>query len=800
MRRIFYVLPFVLIFFCPLSSAQKQGNIWHFGHGNALDFNSGSPVQIPSSIWTIEGCATLCNASGQVLFYTNGGGRDPLQSGQSSGKIWNAANDVMYDMGFAEGGGFSSYQSSVILPRPGSPGQYYLFTMEEIEFTTGGDVPSQPQGRGFSYYLVDMSQNGGLGAVTSYTPMVSVPTYEGLCAVRHQNGTDYWVLINDPSNGSIRVYLLDHSGVAYSGSYTSGNFGYIKGSTDGKLLVTNNVDGLSICQFNDASGEIQLLTQVSTNGGPSEFSPNSRYLYFLDGNSQGGYALKRLFLPDINTPAFLADSIDYIGGEPGLTDLPGQMQVAPDHNIYFVTQRYNNVAGANDTYIHAIHCPNGVGAALQKKLFTYPRDGTGESPGDFFGLPNFDNRIFYHDDTLSVDLGADTVFNCSNAFSLDAGNLGLHYLWSNGETGQQIQISLPGVYAVTVSDDCGAHGVDSVRITNGLSLHIGVSGPPCTQSATLEAVASGGILPYEYLWSTGQTASVLDINQSGAYGLTVTDGQGCVIDTAVSIQVAAAPEAVYGVSQPACAGEASGAIELSDVLGGIPPFTLEIAETGDVVQIDSAFVRPSLGAGAYHLMLMDIRGCTDSDTLLLEDPVPVLVSLGLDTTIRLGNSVQLLAHVSAMPAGATIEWLPATGLSCTDCLNPIATPVNNTGYICTLTYGSGCMASDQIRIEVDKEHLYFVPNIFSPDGDGINDYFGLFSGGGFQEVERFAVFDRWGNLVFERQPLNPDDNTGGWDGNFRGKQAESGVYTWFAWVRYVDGNSAVIRGDVMLMR
>ncbi|MGI9160118.1 MAG: hypothetical protein ACR2K1_10245, partial [Saprospiraceae bacterium] len=106
----------------------------------------------PSAIFTFEGSASIANADGNLLFYTNGGGRDSVLSGQPGGKIWNRNHEVMYDMGNTEGGGFSSAQSSVIIPKPGAPGQYYLFTMEEVEYYVGGDVPGQPLGRGLSYF------------------------------------------------------------------------------------------------------------------------------------------------------------------------------------------------------------------------------------------------------------------------------------------------------------------------------------------------------------------------------------------------------------------------------------------------------------------------------------------------------------------------------------------------------------------------------------------------------------------------------------------------------------------------
>lgn len=122
MKKLALKAVYVLIFISITANSQaqkKEGNFWHFGHGNELDFSSGVPVAVAGSQQsTFEGCASVCDADGNLLFYTNGGGRDPLLSGQSSGKIWNAQNAVVYDMGNTEGGGFSAAQSSVCNQNP----------------------------------------------------------------------------------------------------------------------------------------------------------------------------------------------------------------------------------------------------------------------------------------------------------------------------------------------------------------------------------------------------------------------------------------------------------------------------------------------------------------------------------------------------------------------------------------------------------------------------------------------------------------------------------------------------------
>ena len=154
MKNIFATLPLLILLSATPGFAQKEANVWHFGNGHCLDFNSGVPVQIAgSSIQTFEGSSSYCDAQGNLLFYTNGGGREPAFSGQDGGHIWDRNNGVMYDMQGTEGGGFSAAQSSVIFEAPGQADVYYVFTMEELEYYVGASpatAAAQPVGRGLS--------------------------------------------------------------------------------------------------------------------------------------------------------------------------------------------------------------------------------------------------------------------------------------------------------------------------------------------------------------------------------------------------------------------------------------------------------------------------------------------------------------------------------------------------------------------------------------------------------------------------------------------------------------------------
>ena len=441
-----------LLFFLSLFAlnvyAQKQANIWHFGDGKAIDFSTGAPVQIVGSLMeTFEGSASYSDSLGNLLFYTNGGGREPLFSGQDGGHIWNRNNAAMYDMQGTEGGGFSAAQSAVIFEAPGQQGLYYVFTMEEIEYNIGASPSinaTQPLGRGLRYFTVDMNLNGGLGDVVLADQPVYLPSYEGLCAVRHSNGRDYWVLINQDSTG-IGVYSVTPSGVSFVNNYTTagGNGGIIKASPNGRKVRTLQY----LLDFDNSSGTFSNPLAITNPGEQFEFSPNSRYLYEI-----ANFAVVRY---DLNAPNILASAtqigIINVGFGTGI----GQMQLGPDGRIYYLTSDLSQ----GTVTLDRINCPNTVNAQIQPSIISFT--------GLFFGLPNFPAWIFENDDSLYVSLGADTLRLCTpgQTYTLDAQNPGSSYIWSNGSTAQSISVNSPGTYSVTVTGPCGI-GSDRVLVTN----------------------------------------------------------------------------------------------------------------------------------------------------------------------------------------------------------------------------------------------------------------------------------------------------------------------------------------------
>ncbi len=511
-----------LSFFALQLSAQQQGNIWYFGEKAGLDFSSGAPQLLTDgAILTFEGCASYSDENGQLLFYTNGGGRPPETSGQHPGGIWNRNHELMYDMAGEEGGGFSARQSALIIPKPGTSEEYYLFTMEEVEFNIGGDVAGQPQGRGLSFFEIDMSLNGGLGGVTVADQRIQVPLFESLSGTQHANEKDYWILSADNTGDNNRFVrlLVTEEGiqptdfVPIDTSFSIG--GSIKISPSSEWIYT----GGSLFRFDNSTGDISTVVALppETQARSRAFSPNSRYLYTIE-------------LTDTQPEAAQYDlqAADIVGSRTVFGTLPdqviiGQMQVAPDGNLYYLESPFFNV---ERPLLSAITCANTDNPQLVREVIELP-EGNDYTP--YFGLPNFTDHLFAQDGpVLSLDLGPDTLVLCAGETRTigPVGQLpGATYEWSTGADTPTLELSEAGTYSLTISNACESVSDTIVLIQDNGTLSVSVEGAAefCPgETLALRAEAVGPV--DSYLWSTGDSTVEITVSESGFYSVTVEGG------------------------------------------------------------------------------------------------------------------------------------------------------------------------------------------------------------------------------------------------------------------------------------
>ena len=341
--------------------SQGEANIWYFGVNAGLDFNSGVPVALhDGQLDTNEGCASVANASGQLLFYTDGV------------TIYNKNHQIMQN-GSGLLGDYSTTQSATIVPLPGSTSLYYVFTLDDV---LGQD--------GFRYSIVDISLDGGLGAVTSAKNiLLYTPSCEKMAVIKNANSTGFWIVTHGKNNNNFYVHHLTASGInnptiinigfvpTTVGQYCS----YMKISPDGsKLAVAFGGDFcvLELYDFNNNTGsitnELSLFQGTAKTFYGVEFSPNSKVLYSSDRYNQSIYQY------DLTA----SDIINSVVTFPNI--FTGALQLGPDGKMYFCL-----------IDLCVINNPNIIGVGCDIQLNTVVL-----SPGNAEqGLPSFVQSIFY---------------------------------------------------------------------------------------------------------------------------------------------------------------------------------------------------------------------------------------------------------------------------------------------------------------------------------------------------------------------------------------------------------------------
>ena len=178
-----------LVYSTNILIAQKEANIWYFGEYAGLDFNSGNPVAITDGqLSTSEGCASIADSNGNLLFYTDGI------------TVWDKSHNVMLN-GNGLLGNSDSTHSAIIVPKPDSQEIYYIFT-----------VDAQAGNNGMNYSEVNLSLNGGLGAITTNKNINLLPrSTEQITAVVHGNGLDYWIICHPWDSNKFNSFLVTPS-------------------------------------------------------------------------------------------------------------------------------------------------------------------------------------------------------------------------------------------------------------------------------------------------------------------------------------------------------------------------------------------------------------------------------------------------------------------------------------------------------------------------------------------------------------------------------------------------------------
>lgn len=394
------------------------------------------------------------------------------------------------------------------------------------------------------------------------------------------------------------------------------------------------------------------------------------------------------------------------------------------------------------------------------------------------------------------------------------GTPGYMYEWDTGDTDPMIDNLMSGDYVLTITDVNGCEFITTITVQEP-ELLIAVIDTNLTNDVLCSGEASGQITvfqtggtgPFSYRWENNiSTTSSAGSLPPGTYTVTIIDANGC--EDELSYTINEPPPIVATLNEPVppeCFGFQT-SISVDTVFGGNgPPYTFSV-NGGPPRRVQGAI---PVGAGTFTVTIFDVEDCFVERIVSIDQPAPVVVSLGADKSpLELGDSVIITAQ-TAPPLSQidSLLWSPTDSafFKClnADCSRIEVKPLETTVFTVTAVDENGCIGTDEILVDVDKNRNVYIPNIFTPNGDGFNDVFKPFVGVGVTSINYVRIFDRWGELVFESTPGNMfsnDDTTGGWDGSFRGENMNPGVYVYLAEISFIDGITLLYRGDVTIIR
>ena len=391
--------------------------------------------------------------------------------------------------------------------------------------------------------------------------------------------------------------------------------------------------------------------------------------------------------------------------------------------------------------------------------------------------------------------------------------LGSGFIISGDETNAAI-VNSPGFYEIVVSDTLnGCSNADTVEVTqNILPPIVGAGGDQTLDCQVLEVELTGSvsvdsgtvILNWTQLGNPASIGHSLELTTTtpGVYQLEAINGNNGCRDTdqvEVILDDNSPQEIILDHQDNSCYQTDDAYIVISDIVGGTPPLLYSI----NGGNFSSQNIYTDLSAGSYSIQVEDANGCELERTVFINEGNDLAVELGDDIFIDFGESVNIEAQISlAFDSLASFVWQVQDSIDCLDptCVAFQSTPLQTTDYHVTISDKNGCVKEDALTVFVNKPRDVFIPNGFSPNGDGINDALVVFGGKNVAYVESFLIFNRWGEVVFEVYDFPPNDPTYGWDGDYRGERYNSAVFTYFAEVVFIDGEKVLYKGDVTLVK
>jgi gliding motility-associated-like protein len=299
---------------------------------------------------------------------------------------------------------------------------------------------------------------------------------------------------------------------------------------------------------------------------------------------------------------------------------------------------------------------------------------------------------------------------------------------------------------------------------------------------------AGGAPPYSFNWNSGSTNQNLTGVGAGIYYLDITDSHGCLATDTFKITEPTKLEVSTAIIPVDCSGITPGSITVS-ASGGVGPY--------DYFWRDLDHSSPHISgipAGVYKITITDANGCRITESITLGTSGSLIVEATPDVmNVNIGTEIPF-----TVTGAANYDWSPNQYLSCNNCDNPVCVPSSSNNYIVVGSNPNGCTGVDTVIVNVYVDcHNLTLPNIFSPNNSGpeANNTFGLLGTLPCLETYQLLIFNRWGEQVFETQTTDLV-----WDGTFKGKPQNSGVYFYRLDMKLVNGEEVKKSGNLTLVR
>jgi gliding motility-associated-like protein len=436
---------------------------------------------------------------------------------------------------------------------------------------------------------------------------------------------------------------------------------------------------------------------------------------------------------------------------------------------------------------------------------TFNNSVTVSAPGSYYMAAVAANGCQYISNTINVTfnppsassisaLGATSFCEGGNV-TLSSDSVYVSYLWSENSNTSTINVTQTGNYTMSGIDAAGCQfASNTIAVTANPNPVIALTNSTdetCfgAGDGTITVSANTGTPAYNYAWNTNPqqftaTATSLSI---GNYDVTVYDANQCSGTANYSIATPAVLALnVNTITNASCFETTDGSVTI-DVTGGTAPYNYAWSNASTASSLQNA------GAGTYDVTVADANQCSVTSSFVITEPAETTVQSLVFDNIKFGTEVQLNLDVLPSTGTYTYQWSPANYLSCTNCSNPTFSGIRSLDYEITVTDADGCTVSATVQVKVKPDKPFFVPNVFTPNGDNQNDVLQIFATG--TVYFHFSVFNRWGEKVFETNNVND-----GWDGKYQGKDAFAGVYTYVIELNFLDSERRKYIGSFTLLR